>query len=242
MLWLTGVLGLIGASAASVFMFPTENTDEEETRDPGQSTSDQGDLFDFVGDRSASTEESASLLAGLVTAAGGGTADMHASHGLARSDADELIFREDSPLDLRPFETADNDPSSDIDVSPARDASFPDVDDAPDALAELTELHDESETPDSAPPLGDWITQGKTGEIVEYQAEKEQLMLVWDDIAAPLSEPTVDVADDPHDDEVKHILMNGQSVAEIYGAPDLHTGDVAIIPLSSALIAGLEPA
>ena len=71
---------------------------------------------------------------------------------------------------------------------------------------------------------------------------KDSLVLVWDDLDGPAEEPKVHVETDPYDDEVKHVVMNESSVAEVYGDPNLNTGDIIMIPLSSALIVGLEPA
>lgn len=90
--------------------------------------------------------------------------------------------------------------------------------------------------------VGDWISQGGEAEITDYDAKEDSLMLVWDDMAASASEPDVTVEADPYDDEVMHVLMNGKSVAEVYGDPNLHISDITIIPLSSALIVDLDAA
>ena len=90
--------------------------------------------------------------------------------------------------------------------------------------------------------LGDWIMEGHPSEVLDYTAGKDSLMLVWDDLEEGTTEPEVEVASDPYDSEVMHIVMNGRSVAEIYGDANLTVQDVTLIPLSSALIVGLEPA
>ena len=90
--------------------------------------------------------------------------------------------------------------------------------------------------------LGDWITKGHPAEVLDYEPAKDSLMLVWDDLARTADEPDVTVESDPFDAEVMHILMNCKSVAEIYGDPELTVADITLIPLSSALIVGLEPA
>lgn len=89
--------------------------------------------------------------------------------------------------------------------------------------------------------LGDWIMRGAPSEVLDYQHTRESLMLVWDDLETDAKEPEVAVESDPFDEEVKHVLMNGKSVAEIYGDPNMTVADVTVIPLSSALIVGLEP-
>ncbi len=90
--------------------------------------------------------------------------------------------------------------------------------------------------------LGDWVLQGPPAEMIEYEAEKESLMLVWDDLADGADEPEVRVEHDPDDAEVMHVVMNDYSIAEVHGDPNLSAQDVTVIPLSSALIVGLEPA
>lgn len=90
--------------------------------------------------------------------------------------------------------------------------------------------------------LSDWIMEGQTAEVLDYDAREDSLLLVWDDMSDAAAEPEVDVAHDPYDEEVMHVVMNGKSVAEIYGDPNLSVADVALIPLSAALLIGLEPA
>lgn len=90
--------------------------------------------------------------------------------------------------------------------------------------------------------VGDWIASGPGSEVFDYEANSESLLLVWDDMATAAEEPQVDVSADPYDDEVMHVMMNNKSVAEVYGDPELTAADVTLIPLSSALIVGLEPA
>lgn len=116
----------------------------------------------------------------------------------------------------------------------------------PDTLAPvetlLTAIEDEVfETESEEVLVGDWVSQGEPSEVISYRAETESLMLVWDDMATSAKEPDVDVAPDPDDEDVMHVLMNDRSVAEVYGDPDLTAADVTLIPLSSALIVGLEP-
>lgn len=107
------------------------------------------------------------------------------------------------------------------------------------AIAEAPTIEDDTQ---ASPALGDWIQHGAPSEVLDYQHSEESLMLVWDDLETDAPPPEVDVASDPFDDEVKHVLMNGKSVAEVYGDPNMTAADVTVIPLSSALIVGLEPA
>ncbi|WP_299400931.1 hypothetical protein [uncultured Roseobacter sp.] len=90
--------------------------------------------------------------------------------------------------------------------------------------------------------LSDWITERSGAEILDYSAETESLMLVWDDTDAGTIEPDVDVAPDPDDPEVMQVSMNGENVAEVYGDAEMSVADLTLIPLSSAIIIGLAPA
>ncbi len=112
--------------------------------------------------------------------------------------------------------------------------------DAADAAPTLDSLTD---TTDPVPGLpGDWLYENDDTEVLDYDAETESLILVWDDLAEGANEPEVSVEEDPFDEDVRQVMMNGKSVAEVYGDPNLNTADITVMPLSSALIVGLEPA
>lgn len=89
--------------------------------------------------------------------------------------------------------------------------------------------------------LAEWLRQGGPEEVVDYNAETDRLLLVWDDRTARAANLRLAVCEDPHDAEVKHITMNGRRVAEVYGAPDLQPGDITVIPLSGVSRIGFEP-
>jgi len=104
-------------------------------------------------------------------------------------------------------------------------------------------LADNNSRADAAGPvsLETWIGEARAGEVFDYTASKDQLMLVWDDTMGEAKDPDVEVVDDPIDPNIKRITMNGKLMAEVYGDPNLNASDVAVIPLSAALIIGLEP-
>lgn len=199
MLWLAGLLGIVGAGAASFIISPVEDEDAVERSDVADDA--QGDLLDQI-------------------------------KGLSESDpasGETLLHR--------------------IALDPNRagiiDERGPDPLDEPDGYDRMIAGHGDAfadRDHDAPIMLGDWITEGPPAEVLDYEPAKDSLMLVWDDLAPDGHEPTVSVESDPFDAEVMHIVMNGKSVAEIYGDPALSVADITTIPLSSALIVGLEPA
>lgn len=89
---------------------------------------------------------------------------------------------------------------------------------------------------------GDWINQAKGAEVIDYEASRESLLVVWDDTDLDAHEPSLSVSPDPDDPEVMQVNMNGKVVADVYGDSNLSVADLTLIPLSSALIVGLSPA
>jgi hypothetical protein len=89
---------------------------------------------------------------------------------------------------------------------------------------------------------GDWISQAHGPEVIDYEAEKESILVVWDDTSLEAQEPSLSVSPDPDDPEVMQVNMNGKPLADIYGDPELSVADLVLMPLSSALMVGLSPA
>lgn len=225
MLWLAGLMGILGAGAASVVVTQLDidepDDDEANTYEPEET---HGDLMDeiagFTGGASTQLDTLVSDLDAL-----GDLQDRDFLTGAANPDLFDENFDElygdglfDAEEPSPPFDAAGYTPSP----LPHDAMSF--------------------EDPAEQIRLGDWITEGKAAEVVDYDAGTESLVLVWDDLEGPATEPQVRVETDPFDDEVMHVMMNDTSVAEVYGDPDLTSGDITMIPLSSALIVGLEPA
>ena len=217
MLWLASLMGIVGAGAASLVL-PQAQTDEDETNhdDDHLGHADEfessGDLLSFEYDDDQTSDEVASPFYLHE--------DFMAQEFAASSDPhfvnpDETHGSTQESLAEDPFAASFGEDSS----------------------------QDEMSMMQAAPvALGDWIMAGQSAEVLEYEAETESLMLVWDDLADDAHEPDVRVEQDPDDTEVMHVVMNDYSVAEVHGDPSLSTEDVTVIPLSSALIVGLEPA
>lgn len=237
MLWLAGIMGLMGVGAASFAAVHLQEDDEEEDFDAlEQDTQANGDLLDQIKDIQA---PSAPGIFSMMKDSGG----TH-QEPVTADDADYQFFDEDtldaeetaSPLGMTDTFFQTDETIEEWEHDPLYEEAG-DHDQTP--FADFSDL--EPETVQNA-LAGDWINRGGPSEILDYETGKESLMLVWDDMAENASEPACDVTSDPYDDEVKHVMMNGKSVAEVYGDPDLSVEDVTVIPLSSALIAGLEPA
>ena len=209
MLWLAGLMGLVGVGAASIAVVHLQEDDEEDDLAPLESAPNDGtDLLDEIATlRSEAFEED----------------DFHLS-----DETDDLILYKEIIA------------SQDLSVGDDPYDVFAPISDEDDT-AELLPLPLNAISPLTSPLAGDWITNGEPHEVVDYEAEKERLMLVWDDMAHGAAEPEVDVTEDPDDPEVMQVTMNGAPVADIYGDPELSLADLTIIPLSSALIAGLRP-
>lgn len=89
---------------------------------------------------------------------------------------------------------------------------------------------------------GDWISQAHGPEVIDYEADKESILVVWDDTSLEAQEPSLSVSPDPDDPEVMQVNMNGKPLADVYGDPELSVADLVLMPLSSALMVGLSPA
>lgn len=256
MLWLTGVLGLLGASAASLLTFPADQPDEDEAYVPDDRPTDQPDLL--LPD--ASPEETAFpdiSFADAVAAALSEQQNESAAHPVNGLAVDEIVFGPVAPLDLSPFQVAETQRLEEMEMNdlylretggadhaaPALSPSDPEQDAFQPTTYPLAygEPEVDNVANSSSAQLQKWISQGSPGEVVDYTASQDQLMLVWDDLSGSSADPVVEVSDDPFDPEIKHITMNGRHMAEVYGDPELTAADVAVIPLSSALIAGFEP-
>lgn len=88
--------------------------------------------------------------------------------------------------------------------------------------------------------LGDWIIGEANAQIIDYSAEEDSLLLVWDDAVENAVAPTVEVATDPDDAGRCLVMMDGTVIASVNGG-DLSANDVSLLPLSAAQTLGLAP-
>jgi hypothetical protein len=75
--------------------------------------------------------------------------------------------------------------------------------------------------------------------IEGFEPEDDSLLLVWDDRGVDDEEPEVSVDPDPEQLDQTLVRMNGVIVASVKSADVLTAADVSIVPLSSAIAAGL---
>ena len=86
--------------------------------------------------------------------------------------------------------------------------------------------------------LGDWLATGEAAQIMDYAAQDDSLVLVWDDSSADTAEPQITLATDPEAADQTLVYLDGAIVAAVNGT-DLMPGDIALIPLSTATQFGL---
>ena len=86
--------------------------------------------------------------------------------------------------------------------------------------------------------LGDWLTSGEAAQIMDYTAEDDSILLVWDDSIETSTEPQITVSADPDTPDQTLVLLDGIVVASANGG-DLLPSDIALVPLSSATLLGL---
>ncbi|KIN74752.1 calcium-binding protein [Sulfitobacter guttiformis] len=81
--------------------------------------------------------------------------------------------------------------------------------------------------------LGDWLAHGEAAQIMDYVADDDSLLLVWDDSEAGAAEPELTLQIDPDRFDQTLILIDGTVIAAVNGT-DILPGDIALVPLSSA--------
>lgn len=86
--------------------------------------------------------------------------------------------------------------------------------------------------------LGDWLTSGEAAQIMDYAAEDDSLVLVWDDSGDTSVEPQITLGPDPDVDNQTLVMLDGTLVATVNGST-LLPSDIALVPLSSATQLGL---
>ncbi len=86
--------------------------------------------------------------------------------------------------------------------------------------------------------LGDWLSSGDAAQIMNYAAEDDSIVLVWDDSSSASVEPQITLNTEPNVDDQTLVMLNGTLVATVNGT-DLLPSDIALVLLSSATQLGL---
>lgn len=215
MLWLAGLMGLTGVGVAALVLPQLGNdadTDDDDVYIDDYQSHGNDDLIQTLELASASPKD------------------------VEFDDYDVFDEDEDAPADAFDLGMPMLVLTPEMSVMSPADMSLDAFDDT-DGLEAAPDLEEGL----GALPLETWIDEGVPGEAIDYDPDQDSLVIVWDDITEDTNEPQINVVSDEHDPEVMHVLMNGQSVAEIYGDANFSVSDLTIIPLSSALIAGLAP-
>lgn len=225
MLWLAGLMGMVGVGAAAFVVTQDDlddDTDDSLPEDESPYITGEGlnqQIDDIFSGRTVGEE---------VLGYGDDDGDDYLYDFISDNDHDDpAVTISGFPGDADVFEDSDG------------FSTWPgDIEFATDSYAELP-------ADNALPPwlaLAEWVSEGPASEPMDYDATRDSLVLVWDDTDASATEPEVTVAPDGHDPEVMHVMMNGESVAEVYGDTGLSAADLTVVPLSSAMIVGLEPA
>ncbi|KKN73676.1 hypothetical protein LCGC14_0397890, partial [marine sediment metagenome] len=82
--------------------------------------------------------------------------------------------------------------------------------------------------------LGDWIAEQGAAQIMDYHAEDDSLLFVWDDSTATGTEPPLSILPDPDQPNQTLVLLDDIIVARVAG-DCVALEDIALIPLSAAL-------
>lgn len=90
--------------------------------------------------------------------------------------------------------------------------------------------------------LGDWISEGHSVQVVDFASQEDDLLLIWDDSLESTTEPEIGLNIDPDTPDETQILMGDMIVARIGDGLLITMQDIALMPLSSAVNAGLTPA
>lgn len=86
-----------------------------------------------------------------------------------------------------------------------------------------------------------WIAEGQTAQIMDYESFDDSVVLIWDDTDPGKAEPEVTLSDDPENDAVTLILMDGIAVASV-NSGDMLVDDIVVVPLSTAEAGGFMAA
>ncbi len=85
---------------------------------------------------------------------------------------------------------------------------------------------------------GDWITEGHATDISDFNADDDNILLVYDDEDP---EPEITLQADPDETGTTHVLMNGIAVASVGNGSEISIDDIAVMPLSMAQSSGMLP-
>jgi Ca2+-binding RTX toxin-like protein len=86
--------------------------------------------------------------------------------------------------------------------------------------------------------LGDWLAAGAATEIMDYDAEDDTLLFVWDDSAEANAEPSLSILPDPLQPGQTLVMLDEAIIARVAG-DNVLLSDISLVPLSAAFDLGL---
>jgi len=78
--------------------------------------------------------------------------------------------------------------------------------------------------------LGNWLSAAHQAEILDFEPDEDTLMVIYDDLNGEM--PDVDLAADPDDDGIMHVVMNGVAIAAVNNAAGLNAGHITLLGTS----------
>ena len=85
--------------------------------------------------------------------------------------------------------------------------------------------------------VGDWIEDGSPASIVDFEADTDQLLVVFDEIGD--EEPELILEQSDVEDDVMNVLMDGNLIAKISPGSAVDPEDVSLVSLATAKSMGL---
>ena len=79
--------------------------------------------------------------------------------------------------------------------------------------------------------LGDWLSQEHQAEIMDFSAEEDSIMIVYDDQSG--NEPDVTLEQDEDDPTRQHVVLNGERIASVANATGLSLAQVVLVGQSA---------
>ncbi len=78
--------------------------------------------------------------------------------------------------------------------------------------------------------LGEWLSAGHQAQILDFEPDEDTLMVIFNDLENDA--PDVDLAPDPENESIQHIMLNGVAIAAVNNAAGLNSGHITLIGLS----------
>ncbi len=75
--------------------------------------------------------------------------------------------------------------------------------------------------------LGEWLSADHQAQILDFEPDEDTLMVIFNDLENDA--PDVDLAPDPEDDSIQHIMLNGVAIAAVNNAAGLNSGHITLI-------------